>query len=143
MQLGGQLLHIMGQGLEQTNVILACAIMGQGLEQTNVGASPILACARSQQRSACSTLLSGGRLWTGKAPCLSIGASLFIWMPSVRSRFQGKFLKGLRKNGVEVIYWQAGWQGRRLCFTTRFFVTGGCSSAGVLRGAQKCTPIFV
>ena len=43
---------------------------------------------------------AGGRLWTGKAPCLSIGGSLFIWMPSVR---QGHFLKGLRGQWIEVI----------------------------------------
>ena len=50
VQLGAQLLDIMGQGPDQTNVgarpILACAIMGQGLEQANVGACPILTCAR-------------------------------------------------------------------------------------------------
>ena len=64
-------------------------------------------------------------------------------MLGVRPRFQGQFLKGLNRNGVEVIWghwegirggirilcdlpprdWQAGWQGCGLCSTAPFFVT--------------------
>ena len=90
----------MGEGFEQTDVgacrVVACDIMVQGFEQTNVGACPTFSCARrgpniGEQGLACSHLLSGGRLWTGKAPCLSIGGRLFIWMPSVICFREGAF----------------------------------------------------